>query len=396
MTSQHTKPLAFGLVLGLTLSLMPVLMAGQNAVPLGRDFGDDSGPYPHDGECEDPRFEGNWVSPLANDEGLKRDASDCRTLVSQGLIRWRAAPTSDAGLGDTIRLGAALHGYYGERTPLDIRLSTSFSSDREAEAVVDRIMRAVALSQNFAVRGTRDVPNAAAVRCQMLDSRDRYRLCSSSGQDRLLLYNPSFMDDMRQASGSSWSGISIMAHEVGHHLNDHTIDARGSRPPIELEADKFSGGVLQKLGATLEQAQAVISTFPERGSSTHPGRRDRLEAIRAGWQESYDLVGPRTSRRGETPGRQRDAEARRQRDAEARRQRDAEARRQRDAEARRQRDAEARRQQERWRAYSNTCRTVVGACPSQPTLPVGAPCTCTWFNQFGQPLTYPGNYVRDR
>ena len=130
------------------------------------------------------------------------------------------------GYEETLRLDAALSGYYGDRTPLEIRLAR-FASDTAAEAVVGRILRTVTLAQNFEIRATRDVPTAAAVRCQLLEEDERRRLCASSDRDRLLLYNPDFMEDMRRRTGAEWSGISIMAHEVGHHLNEsHHRQAR--------------------------------------------------------------------------------------------------------------------------------------------------------------------------
>ena len=79
----------------------------------------------------------------------------------------------------------------------------------------------------------------------------------------------------------------------GHHLQGHTLEHGGSRPTIELEADKFSGFVLYKLGATLEQAEiGMITLGSDRGSSTHPSRKARLAAIESGWAEARDLNRP--------------------------------------------------------------------------------------------------------
>ena len=45
----------------------------------------------------------------------------------------------------------------------------------------------------------------------------------------------------------------------------------------ELEADKFAGGILFRLGATLEEAQAGVNTFSlASDSKTHPPKRARL------------------------------------------------------------------------------------------------------------------------
>lgn len=48
-------------------------------------FGDDSGGYPNDDECDDRRFYGpGVVSGELNWESLGKDASDCRTAVEAG------------------------------------------------------------------------------------------------------------------------------------------------------------------------------------------------------------------------------------------------------------------------------------------------------------------------
>jgi hypothetical protein len=86
---------------------------------------------------------------------------------------------------------------------------------------------------------------------------------------------------------TDWASISILAHEIGHHLNGHTLDNLGSRPDKELEADDFSGFVMFKLGASLQDAQKAISTLvSEEGSSTHPGKFARLTAIQKGWSRA--------------------------------------------------------------------------------------------------------------
>jgi hypothetical protein len=57
----------------------------------------------------------------------------------------------------------------------------------------------------------------------------------------------------------------------------------------ELEADEFSGFVLQKLGASLEEAQAAMSLIgSEKASRTHPAKSDRLSSIAMGWNEAAE------------------------------------------------------------------------------------------------------------
>ncbi len=120
-----------------------------------------------------------------------------------------------------LEIDVALHGYFGGVTP---RRLYTFRSDSEAERAVDRVVNATGLRRNFDVRAGGVDNAAAAIR---------------NGR-RLLLYNPAFMEEVERQTGSRWAGISVMAHEVGHHLQGHTITGRGSHPPIELEADEFS------------------------------------------------------------------------------------------------------------------------------------------------------------
>lgn len=198
------------------------------------------------------------------------------TIVSAAII---VLSVSNALGGQTTLLDGTLNGYFGDST--SPRLFT-FDSTPEAEDVVARIVAVTGLRPNFDVLASNEVPNAVAA-----VQRGR----------RLLIYNPGFITQLGQATGSEWAGISVMAHEVGHHLQGHTITARGSHPAIELEADEFSGFVLYRLGAALSEAQAAIRTSPlGSGGGTHPPRKARLEAIARGWRNAESF--------GPVPGRE--------------------------------------------------------------------------------------------
>ena len=69
------------------------------------DFGDDSGSYPNDGECDDGRFTGQGMGATSQ---VRRDASDCRTLLNAGRITWRTEPQVDAAGEDLVLSGALL------------------------------------------------------------------------------------------------------------------------------------------------------------------------------------------------------------------------------------------------------------------------------------------------
>ena len=142
--------------------------------------------------------------------------------------------------------------------------------------VIREITDAVGLKARFELRATRDINNAAAV---VYNGR------------RFLLYNPDFLNSVNRAGHTDWAGISILAHEMGHHLNGHTLRTGGSQPADELEADEFSGFVVRKLGASLAQAQAAMATVADDGgSASHPGRAPRLMAIGQGWQRANGQI----------------------------------------------------------------------------------------------------------
>ncbi|GAB2511393.1 TPM domain-containing protein [Lysobacter humi (ex Lee et al. 2017)] len=151
--------------------------------------------------------------------------------------------------------------------------------------MVATIMRHTGLPQNFDVVEA-NVPNAAAV--ILLDEQKL--------PHRVIAFNRDFIDQVKQATqGNRWAPVSIMAHEIGHHLSGHTIMPGGSQPPTELEADKFSGFVLYKMGASLDDAlKAMVALVPEGpDGATHPGRGKRVAAIQSGWREACQQVGGR-------------------------------------------------------------------------------------------------------
>ena len=156
-----------------------------------------------------------------------------------------------------------------------------FRSLGAAEAAAERIMEASGLRADFEIVVREDYDNAAAgigAPCR-----------TESGECRLIVYDPEWLQDLERQT-DEWGPISVMAHEVGHHLLGHTVFGRGSNPPNELDADFFSGFILQRLGASLESAQAAEWVIgDEYGSPSHPPRSERLEAIAMGWRDAAAL-----------------------------------------------------------------------------------------------------------
>ena len=62
---------------------------GSNAPAQAPNFGDDSSQWAQDGECDDPRFQGNGMAATPVDGDRLRDATDCRDLFNLGRITLR-------------------------------------------------------------------------------------------------------------------------------------------------------------------------------------------------------------------------------------------------------------------------------------------------------------------
>ncbi len=141
----------------------------------------------------------------------------------------------------------------------------------EATRIIQQILDVLGLNANFDIRAA-NIGNAAAV--------------NYAGK-RYILYNPNFFAELTKTTGNKWAAVSVLAHEIGHHLDGHTASQATNQQQAELEADAFSGFVLRKMGASIDDAQVAMKTASSaRGSATHPGKDDRLLAIADGWNKA--------------------------------------------------------------------------------------------------------------
>ena len=151
----------------------------------------------------------------------------------------------------------------------------SFTSDVQADKALNRIMKLTGLPANFELKSA-SVPNACAVvKC------DDYGNCK-----RYILYSQEFMENIKYETRTNYAELGILAHEIGHHLSGHTLTNNGSRYDTELEADKFAGFMLYKLGATITEVKQCYSILPSTGSSTHPPKSARIAAVSSGYYDA--------------------------------------------------------------------------------------------------------------
>ena len=154
-----------------------------------------------------------------------------------------------------------------------------FRSNDGFEEVVKKITSLIGLKPNFILVPCPNIKNCAA-----LNYEDNLRY---------IVYDKEFMDGIAKSVGTNWTNTMILAHEIGHHLNGHTLkqvskeESRGE----ELEADEFAGFIMGKLGATINQAIAAMDglNHPDCDNeylSDHPCKEKRVAAIKTGWAKA--------------------------------------------------------------------------------------------------------------
>jgi tetratricopeptide (TPR) repeat protein len=169
---------------------------------------------------------------------------------------------------------------------VQLDMTNSFSTNNEAQIALNKIINVLGISQRFAIYQCNGIDNCQAVTIRGV---------------RYIFYDSYFMKDISNNANSSWTNLSILAHEIGHHINGHTVDLLAAmtggiksltlseKRQQELEADELSGYVMAKLGSTLYQSQQAINLSSFNGDdsySTHPNKTKRLAAIERGFNKA--------------------------------------------------------------------------------------------------------------
>ena len=166
--------------------------------------------------------------------------------------------------------------------------TNNFGTDVEAEKGLDRILSVIGASKRFVLQPCDNINNAVATSYKGI---------------RYILYDRDFMSSIN--SGNNWGNLFILAHEVGHHINGHSLDlvlyaadvvepeTLANQRKQELEADEFAGFILAKLGGPISAANEIISkisTNSDDSYSTHPSRDKRISSVRKGYNKTGGLI----------------------------------------------------------------------------------------------------------
>jgi len=134
--------------------------------------------------------------------------------------------------------------------------------------VINRIRASLSIRPKIEVFIAKDEDNAFA---------------TVAGGRKILVADVGFLEKINQIAGTEWAAIQVLAHEVGHHIAGFISD----RHRCELNADYWSGQVLQRLGSDRNAAvKAIMSVGTETDSSTHPNKYRRASTIKRGWDDA--------------------------------------------------------------------------------------------------------------
>jgi hypothetical protein len=151
------------------------------------------------------------------------------------------------------------------------------------ENMIDRILTIGKIRQQYNVCRLPNSSNAAAMIYQ---------------KKRVIAYDAAYLNQLAHQSGEMhWGKITVLAHEIGHHIHRHTdklpalqklprMRQLALRRQYELQADQFAGKVLANMGASLSSTQALIRVLKlhqKVALSTHPDANKRVNAVTQGW-----------------------------------------------------------------------------------------------------------------
>jgi len=154
-------------------------------------------------------------------------------------------------------------------TDLPGQQTYEFPPDTKVEGLIRQILNLVDAEKNFEVRAS-NVPLVTS---------------GSVGNRRFLLYNQ-FQFWTESTGPMKWANIAILAHQIGHNVSKHVLSQDPTkRREEELEADRFSGYVLYKLGSSIQQAASALEmSSTVKRPDYYPSKSSRIDAILSVWK----------------------------------------------------------------------------------------------------------------
>jgi hypothetical protein len=153
----------------------------------------------------------------------------------------------------------------------------NFNNSLELEKICNDILKKVGINdKNFRIISCNSVYNALA-----FNYKDERFIVA----DQNFL---NFLNNRNEKVNDYWFYLFILSHEIGHHLNGHTLKNAPSledKRKQELECDKFAGMILRKYNAKESIVVDILKKIPhpETDNSTHPTLDKRISAALKGY-----------------------------------------------------------------------------------------------------------------
>lgn len=172
--------------------------------------------------------------------------------------------------------------------------TTSSLCEQNRTRAPDAVLRSVAGGDFRAV--LRDILCAAgqphtAIRIRPTDN-EKTAAASVEGGRGIIEFNPKFISQLARRAETDWAIVLVLSHEAAHLLAGHATArpatprplSRGDSRPMELEANRATGFLLARLGASLAESARSLRAACRLVRTDQRDCTAYEEAIKAGWR----------------------------------------------------------------------------------------------------------------
>lgn len=147
---------------------------------------------------------------------------------------------------------------------------------------IRKITQQIYISPNFIYKNCNNINNALAV-------------INPLNNKRYIMFDFEYLSNI--SNNDYWFKIFVLAHEIAHHINGHTIPNNEVTSNLksqekELDCDYFAGYILFKLGASENQIFKIFNDLPDVTSDygSHPRNYKRIDYALKGYKNEFNKV----------------------------------------------------------------------------------------------------------
>lgn len=170
--------------------------------------------------------------------------------------------------------------YYDYMTPTDFISTCGLKKQGQDDfniSILDSFLLDSGLEKNFVLKECRNLntPTAAMI--------DPY----FGTMERYVTFPENLLENWKHFNSANWRHFTQLMHAIGHQLFRHTLIEGLNNHKEELVADEFSGYMLARMGASLEESIAGLQFFKYEAikQNVFPKVNARKEAITKGWNK---------------------------------------------------------------------------------------------------------------